>query len=274
MRLFLLTSLTMTAFAANSVLNRMALADGDGDAVTFAAIRAISGAIMLLVLVGWRRQWPAKPDWRQALWLMVYLYGFSMAYLALGSGIGALILFGMVQITMFVGAALAREALPPRRLFGASLAFAGLVWLLWPTQHDTLPLVPVGFMVLAGIGWGLYSLGGRSVRDPLGQTALNFAIGAPLAVALLMLKGVSLSNEGVLLAILSGALTSGLGYALWYQIMPQLGSGRAAAAQLTVPVIAMAAGVVLLQEALTGRFIIAALLVLGGVTISVMPGRK
>lgn len=274
MRLFLLTALTMIAFAANSVLNRMALADGSGDAIAFAAIRALSGAGMLALLIGVRRGLPKKPDWRQALWLMVYLYGFSIAYLSLGSGIGALILFGMVQITMFAGAILARDPLPRRRIIGAAMAFGGLVLLLWPTESFSLPLTAAGFMALAGIGWGLYSLGGRSVKDPLGQTALNFALGAPVALLIMVLRSPEMSGQVLGLAILSGAVTSGLGYALWYQIMPRLGATRAAVAQLTVPLIAMAGGMALLGEALTAQFVVTTVLVLGGVGLSVVPAKS
>lgn len=274
MRLFLLTALTMIAFAANSVLNRMALADGSGDAIAFAAIRALSGAGMLALLIGVRRGLPKKPDWRQALWLMVYLYGFSIAYLSLGSGIGALILFGMVQITMFAGAILARDPLPRRRIIGAAMAFGGLVLLLWPTESFSLPLTAAGFMALAGIGWGLYSLGGRSVKDPLGQTALNFALGAPVALLIMVLRSPEMSGQVLGLAILSGAVTSGLGYALWYQIMPRLGATRAAVAQLTVPLIAMAGGMALLGEALTPQFVVTTVLVPGGVGLSVVPAKS
>ena len=274
MRLFLLTALTMIAFAANSVLNRRALADGSGDAIAFAAIRALSGAGMLALLIGVRRGLPKKPDWRQALWLMVYLYGFSIAYLSLGSGIGALILFGMVQITMFAGAILARDPLPKRRIVGAAMAFGGLVLLLWPTESFSLPLTAAGFMALAGIGWGLYSLGGRSVKDPLGQTALNFALGAPVALLIMVLRSPEMSGQVLGLAILSGAVTSGLGYALWYQIMPRLGATRAAVAQLTVPLIAMAGGMALLGEALTPQFVVTTGLVLGGVGLSVVPAKS
>lgn len=273
MRLLLLTALTMIAFAANSVLNRMALADGTSDAVAFAAVRALSGAAILTVLIVLRRKKLVPPNWQQALWLMVYLYGFSAAYLTLESGVGALILFGMVQITMLAGAIIAREPLPARRLIGAALAFFGLCWLLWPSQQHTLPLTAAGFMVLAGIGWGLYSLAGRLAQDPLGQTALNFALGAPVAVALLMWRGLDLSGAGMALAVLSGSVTSGLGYALWYRIVPKLGAGRAAVAQLTVPVIAMSGGILFLSEALTGRFVTATVLVLGGVALSVVPKR-
>jgi drug/metabolite transporter (DMT)-like permease len=274
MRLFLLTTLTMIAFAANSVLNRMALEDGTGDAIAFAAIRALSGAGMLALLIGVRRGLPKDPNWRQALWLMVYLYGFSLAYLSLGSGIGALILFGMVQITMFAGAIYAGDPLPPRRVAGVVSGFGGLVLLLWPSEAFSLPRTAAGFMALAGIGWGLYSLGGRAVKDPLGQTAMNFALGAPVALLVLVLRSPEMSGQVLVLAILSGAVTSGLGYALWYQIMPRLGATRAAVAQLTVPLIAMAGGVLFLSEPLTMQFVVSALLVLGGVMLSVAPERR
>ena len=278
MRLFLLTCLTMTAFAANSVLNRMALAGGSIDAASFGSIRLIAGAVMLaglcLVLRGGVRL-GGTGRVMGVLALLVYMYGFSAAYTALDAGLGALILFGVVQITMFAGGLLAGEATPPRRWIGAALAFAGLAWLLWPGTGPQIS-VPHGLsMALAGVGWGLYSLTGRREPDALQATAANFILAAPLGVIVgLTLPagagGTHAGPEGIALAILAGAVTSGLGYALWYRVLPGLDSAVAAVAQLTVPVIAVAGGMVFLGESLGLQTVLASALVLGGVAISVL----
>nr|WP_309501355.1 DMT family transporter [uncultured Roseovarius sp.] len=281
MRLFLLTTLTMVAFAANSVLTRAALAGGYIDAAGFGLIRLLAGAAALAVLVlavRGRLRFGGAGRVLGVASLLVYLYGFSAAYTDLDAGLGALILFGVVQITMFAGGLVGGEATPPRRWVGAALAFAGLVWLLWPRSGVEISLWHAFLMTLAGVGWGLYSLAGRQSRDALMGTAANFVLAAPVGLAIgLALPGVvdvaTMTGWGVALAVLSGAVTSGLCYALWYAVLPQLASSVAAVAQLTVPVIAMAGGAALLGEALTGQFIVASVLVLGGVAISVT-GRR
>ncbi|WP_102222813.1 DMT family transporter [Acidimangrovimonas sediminis] len=283
MRLFLLATLTMIAFAANSVLTRLALAlaghgpgMGQGPDIgpaEFAVLRLASGAVMLGVLVHLRRAplgLAAPGRIAGVLSLAVYVLGFSFAYLTLPAGLGALILFGMVQITMFAGAALGRETMPPRRWAGAALAFAGLVWLLWPTGVGAPPAAGALMMAAAGAGWGIYSLKGRGARDPQAATAANFLLATPIAfVALPFVPGpLHVSAEGAVLAILSGAVTSGLGYALWYAVLPRLAASSAAVAQLTVPLIAMAGGALFLAEPLTHRFAVSAALVIAGVLIS------
>jgi drug/metabolite transporter (DMT)-like permease len=278
MRLFLLTALTMTAFAANSVLNRMALAGGSIDAASFGTIRLIAGAVMLGGLsLAFRGRLRLGGAGRiiGVLSLLVYIYGFSAAYTALDAGLGALILFGVVQITMFAGGLLAGEATPPRRWIGAALAFAGLAWLLWPGAGPQIS-VPHGLsMTLAGVGWGLYSLSGRKATDALQATAANFILAAPLGVVAGFALpagagGTHAGAEGIALAILAGAVTSGLGYALWYRVLPGLDSAVAAVTQLTVPVIAVAGGMVFLGESLGLQTLLASALVLGGVAISVL----
>lgn len=271
MKLAALTVLVMTAFAANSVLNRMAVGPGLIGAADFALIRALAGAVTLACLVALRRgRLPLLSSRRipGALGLVVYLVGFSYAYLSLDAGIGALILFGGVQVTMFAGAVAAREALPARRWIGAGLAVAGLAWLVWPAGAVALPPAASAAMLAAAIGWGVYSLVGRRATDPLAETAANFVLAAPLCgVALLTIASGSLapSGPGVALAILSGAVTSGLGYALWYAVLPRLAASVSGLVQLSVPVIATAGGVLLLGEALTPRMLGAGLLTLGGI---------
>lgn len=269
-RLVPLTMLTMLAFAGNSVLNRMAVGSGSIDPVSFAALRVLAGALTLMALVVWRkRRWPGWSGRMAGVaGLTVYLIGFSLAYLALDAGTGALILFGAVQVTMFAGAVIAGDAVPPRRWLGAGVALAGLALLIAPSGAAPSGW-HAGLMAVAGFGWGIYSLAGRGARDALAATAANFVLSAPLLVlAALFVPGDRLlTPTGAGLAVISGAVTSGLGYALWYAILPGLGASRAGLAQLTVPVLAALGGVLLMGEAVGWRFAAAAGLVLGGVLI-------
>lgn len=279
MRLFLLTGLAMLAFAANSVLNRMAVGAGLIDPLMFALLRLAAGAGMLAALVLVRRLvrggvvWPGGAGRSAGVaGLLVYLIGFSLAYLSLDAGVGALILFGSVQITMFGGALIAREAVPVARWAGAGLALLGLGILAAPSVGAGGGSgVALGLMALAGVGWGIYSLAGRGARDPLAATAANFVLALPVALVLIVVlpgSGVAAVPLGIGLAVVSGAVTSGLGYALWYALVPELGAARAAVAQLTVPVIAAAAGVLTLGEAVSLRFMLASALVLCGVALA------
>lgn len=270
MRLVALTALVMVAFAANSVLNRMAVGTGDIDAAAFATIRLASGATILLALLALRDgRIAAKVSVAGVAGLLVYLFGFSFAYGRLDAGTGALLLFGTVQVVMFGGALLAHEPLPPRRMAGAALALAGLVVLLAPQGSGGL--LSFAAMVAAGIGWGVYSLAGRAAGDALAATAGNFAYALPVGLVVALVAGAApqqASPYGIGLAILSGAVTSGMGYALWYRILPRLGASRAAVAQLTVPLIAAAGGAALVGEGVGIAFFISAVLVLGGVALA------
>ncbi len=277
MPLLLLAPLTMIAFASNSLLNRVALAGGHIGAADFGTIRLAAGAVMLGLLCiilrgGLQLRGPARVI--GVLSLLLYMYAFSVAYNALDAGLGALILFGVVQITMFAGGLWAREVMPLRRWFGAGMAMAGLAWLLWPAESGPqVSMLHGALMAIAGFGWGLYSLAGRASKDALQATAANFILAAPLGAILgvgLPASEIAISLTGVWLAVLCGAITSGLGYAMWYQVLPQLQASVAAVAQLTVPVIAMVAGVVLLGEVLTLQALLASALVLGGVAVSVL----
>ncbi len=280
MRLILLTVLTMFAFAANSVLNRMALIGDDTGPAAFALIRLASGALFLLFLVNLRgrpAKWRAPNQFWRAATLALYVLGFSFAYLSLNAGIGALILFGGVQITMFIGALRAGETVPKIRWIGAGVAFAGLALLLWPVGAFAPDPAGVALMIAAAIGWGAYSLLGRGAGDPLGATAVNFTLALPVGLAMFLVFPDSITPTGAVLAVISGAVMSGAGYALWYTVLPRMPATTAAVAQLTVPVIAVAGGLVFLGEPLTLRFILATILVLGGVIISLRhkqtPGR-
>ena len=269
MRLIILVSITMLAFAANSILNRMALTESEAGAASFAALRLLSGALMLVAIVQMRGQ----ANWRLTnvagpLSLLAYVIGFSFAYLSLDAGLGVLILFGGVQITMFAGALLRGESVPTMRWIGAGFAFAGLSFLMWPNGTAPVPLLGAGLMLGAALGWGIYSLLGAGAADPLGATARNFLWATPLGLLPAFFMWDGMSPIGAVLAVLSGAVTSGLGYALWYRVLPELPASVAAVAQLTVPVIALAGGIVFIGEELTWRFLVAALMVLGGVVLS------
>ena len=277
MRLFALTALTMAAFAANSVLNRLALAEGGIGAVDFAAIRVLAGAATLVGLVairgGWGWRAAARPS--SAAALTVYMLGFSLAYLSLDAGAGALILFGVVQVTMFGGALLAREAVPPRRWAGALLALVGLVVLVGRVDVAASELAAALAMAAAGIGWGAYSLIGRGASDPLGATAANFALSLPLVLLATIVAGTEpATGRGVALAVVSGALTSGLGYALWYRLLPSLDRSAAGLAQLSVPMIAALGGVVFVGEAITLRLVVSTVLIAGGVLFGTLSPRR
>ncbi len=273
--MFLLTALTMTAFAANSVLNRAAVGGLGMDPISFGAIRVVSGAVALAVLVVWQNRGFAIGGVGRIVsvgGLLTYIFGFSAAYGALDAGLGALILFGVVQVTMFGGALSAREVVPKPRWVGAGLALSGLAWLLWPSEAVPIPLMSAVAMAAAGVGWGIYSLQGKRETDATQGTAMNFLLASPIAA----LAALSLGREnaiplgGLVLAVISGVVMSGAGYALWYALVPKLGAARAAVAQLTVPVIAMAGGMVFLSEPLSIRFVVASTLVLGGVLVSTL----
>lgn len=276
-RLLFLTALTMVAFAANSLLNRAALADGATGPAAFAAIRLVSGAICLAALAAMRRGLPpllVRRRWTGAGALSLYMLGFSFAYVALDAGLGALLLFGVVQVTMFSAAVTSGERPPAARWIGAALALGGLAWLVWPGTVAPPDPTAVLLMVAAGVGWGVYSLAGRSAADPLAETAANFLAAAPLALLVWALLPDAVSGKGAMLAVVSGAVTSGLGYALWYSVLPRLLASVAALAQLTVPVIAVAGGVLLLGEGLTLRLVLASAVILGGVAFGVVAQRR
>ena len=280
MRLISLTVLVMIAFAANSVLIRMAVhGAGWGPAFT-GVVRLGAGALVLLVMAvgarGWRgmRIRPSVAGAGVAA-LFLYIYGFSIASGLIDAGIGALTLFGMVQITMFAGALVQRESISRWRWIGAGLAFTGLAVLLAPGADGHLDPLGFALMALAGVGWGLYSLNGRRAGDPLVASALNFALAVPLA--LIWLGVARDAGQGAAWgwapALISGAITSGLGYALWYRVLPQIPASLAAIAQLSVPILAAIGGALLLGEVPGVRFWGAAALVLGGIALSLRKNR-
>ncbi len=276
----LLTVLALLAFAGNSILTRLALSGGHLDAGSFTAVRLISGAVVLVVLVAARaRRWSALRGGGRASALALFGYAapFTFAYLRIGAAVGALVLFGTVQLTM-IGWGVAHGERPGRRVWvGLALAAGGLAALMLPAAHRPDPL-GLALMVLAGVCWGAYSLLGKAVSDPLAANARAFLWTVPLSVVLAAATHASshLSAPGLLLASLSGAVTSALGYAVWYRALRGLSATQAGVVQLSVPVIAALAAALVLGEPLTLRLTVCAATVIGGVALALSarrPGR-
>lgn len=273
LRLFLITSLAMVAFAANSVLGRLGLVETDIGAGSFALIRLLSGAVTLAAICALQSK-KIRGSLSGGLALLVYAGFFSYAYLALSAGMGAIILFALVQITMLGWGLVQGERLSGLQWLGFFIAVAALVWLVSPSL-EAPPAWAAGAMVVAGIGWGAYSHLGRGVSDPTAATTGNFiwatGLALPLfAIALAIAPEPMPPTEGILIAVASGAITSGLGYVIWYQALKGLTSSRAGIAQLTVPAIAAIGGVLFLTEPITLRFALSTLAILGGVALAVL----
>jgi drug/metabolite transporter (DMT)-like permease len=269
-----LTAAALVAFAANSLLCRLALGGEQIDAASYTSLRLVSGAVTLwaiLALSGRSKITKAGGGWVSAAMLFLYAIAFSFAYVSLDAGIGALILFGAVQTTMLVAGFI--EGHRPRAIewLGLLTAFGGLVYLVSPGISAPAPVGSL-LMAVAGIAWGLYSLRGRGAGDPLAATAANFVRALPFAVlvSLLALADLQLSASGVWLAVASGALASGLGYVIWYAALKGLTTTRAAVVQLAVPVVAAAGGVIFLAEVVTLRLVVASIVVLGGVAAAIL----
>ncbi|GAA0785138.1 DMT family transporter [Marinobacterium sediminicola] len=274
-RVFSLTSLAMIAFAGNSLLCRAALQDTTIDAASFTSIRMISGALVLWLLIQLRNgEAVGRGSWLSALALFVYAAGFSYAYLSLGAGTGALLLFGAVQATMIGYGLWQGERFTAVQVMGLLLALSGLAGLLLPGMSAP-PLSGAVLMLAAGCAWGVYSLRGRGAGDPTRVTAGNFMRAAPLALLLsiVTMSQANLDIAGVAYAIASGALASGVGYAIWYTSLPMLKATSAATVQLSVPVIASVGGILLLGEALTLRLVLASIAILGGIALVIWQKR-
>lgn len=276
MRTAVLTLLAMPAFAANSLLCRLALLHTGIDAASFTLVRLVAGALMLWLVVRLRRVPPASPgpggNWWSALMLFAYAAAFSFAYLSLPTATGALLLFGAVQATM-IGRGLARgERFLKFQWLGLALALGGLVGLLLPGLSAP-PLGGAVLMLGAGVAWGVYSLRGKGAGDPLRVTADNFLRAVPMAAMLSVAlhAGASVDMAGFGYAVASGALTSGIGYVLWYAALPGLRAGTAATVQLSVPMIAAFGAVIFLGEDWGPRLVLASVAILGGIALVVVP---
>lgn len=292
MKVFLYTTFALTAFAFNSILCRLALRGDEADAAGFTAVRLVSGAVALIVISllvsrpksqkskvtsesGSLGAWDLRlgtitGNWPSALLLFAYAICFSFAYLGLTAGTGALILFGSVQMTMIAVMLLRGERPRPLEWLGLATAVGGLVYLVFPGLASP-PLNSSLLMAAAGASWGLYTLCGKGSTDPLGQTTGNFIRTLPFAgiIAIIFLPNLHLSTRGILLAVLSGAVTSGIGYTVWYAALKHHTATRAAVLQLAVPVIAATIGVLFLAETADIRLIIAAALILGGIALTI-----
>ena len=271
-RTLVATAVAMTAFASNSILCRLALGPPQIDAVSFTGIRLLSGAATLLVislLSGRRRTAASRGDWFSGAALFLYAIMFSFAYLRLEVGTGALILFALVQITMIFWGLVTGERPGAWQWIGLAVALGGMVYLVSPGLSAPSPLGSV-MMATAGIAWGVYSLRGRGATEPIVTTTDNFVRSVPLvlAAAAFLFGSIDFSARGVALAAASGSLASGVGYVIWYVALRGLTTTRAAAVQLTVPAIAAGGGVALLDESVSLRLVVSALLILGGVALT------
>lgn len=281
----LMVVLAMTAFAGNSLLCRAALRTTSIDAGTFTTIRLLSGALALWLIVRLRDSRnpdngnPIEGNWLSALALFAYAASFSLAYLRLPAASGALILFCAVQVTMISYGLWSGESLRLGQIVGFVLAVAGLVGLLLPGLSAP-HLDGAALMVAAGIAWGIYSLRGKKSRNPISATAGNFLRSVPMTLALtlvlslLLHQRISLDPVGLILAIASGALTSGIGYAIWYTALPGLAATTAATVQLSVPVIAALGGVIFLDESVTLRLVLCSAAILGGIALVIAARRR
>ncbi|MEZ8723493.1 DMT family transporter [Vibrio pomeroyi] len=293
MQTVIITFITLVAFAANSVLCRWALMDQTIDPLSFSVVRILSGALTLLILLTLSSNAKRKQDKVEGntsmytkirseldlnaiLALLVYMFGFSFAYLTLGAGLGALVLFVAVQFTMIAAHLFAGNRMSSIEWGGCLLSVTGLVYLLMPTGATRAPdLISIILMVLAGVGWGVYTLAGKKSTNALQSTTANFGFSSLVILALLSLLAfipsvtaqISITEQGLIYAVLSGAVASGVGYSLWYYVVKKLNTVVASIAQLSVPVIATLGGALLLSEPITMQFVISSTVILLGISL-------
>lgn len=275
-----MTTLAIVAFAGNSILARLALKDAALDAGTFTWLRLLAGIITLCLLLTLRgnppRDFIRRGSWAGALALFGYAIAFSYAYVSLETGVGALILFTAVQLSMLLIGWWQGNRIQVTEWLGIALAFSGFVYLILPQLGVPDSVIGVVLMITAGTCWGAYSIIGRGSHQPLLDTASNFTRTLPMILLLLLvtIQHSVWSVEGVWLAVLSGSLTSAVGYAIWYLALPYLSVTVAAVCQLTVPVVATIGGILFAQEALTGRLVVASILIISGILGVVMSRRS
>lgn len=274
MKIILFTTLALLAFAGNSILCRLALGENSIDAASFTSIRLLSGILVLFIIlkiVQPNNTITSKGSWNASFMLFFYAIAFSYAYLSLDTGTGALILFASVQITIIIVGIYLGNKLHLLEWIGVMVSFSGFVYLVFPDL--TSPSL-IGFilMLLAGVAWGLYTLAGKKSKNPLSDTAYNFMRTLPLVIILIAvtIQNVTLSTEGIIIAIVSGGLTSGIGYTLWYLALGGLSSIQAAVVQLLVPVIAALGGVLFADEYLSVRLVISSTIILGGILMVIL----
>jgi drug/metabolite transporter (DMT)-like permease len=268
MKIAFLTALTMVAFAANSIFCRLALVDPANDPISFTILRLFSGAVILSLFM-----FRAKPNLsikRLSAPLMLFSYAlfFSLSYVNIDAGTGALILFASVQLTMMAVSLARGERMSQQETMGAIMALGGFIYLVLPGVN-TPPLMAAGLMMASGISWGVYSLLGKGNKNPIAATAQNFVFTLPVIGVLFFIFPFQMSESGMMWAVLSGALTSGMGYVLWYVVLRDLATSTAAVVQLSVPAIAAFAGVIFLGESVHSRLLTASALIIGGIYLKV-----
>jgi len=279
LKVFLLTIFALTAFAFNSILCRLALGTQAIDASSFTAIRLFSGAVTLLIILSISSKTRSKDlkrgNWVSAFFLFGYAICFSFAYVGLTTATGALILFGMVQATMIISALVSGERPKILEWLGLILSLAGLVYLVLPGLESP-PIISSILMMLAGIAWGFYTLRGKSSENPLAETAGNFARTIPFVIlaTLPFVYRLNISPKGILFAVLSGAIASGIGYSVWYAALKYHTATRAAILQLSVPVIAAVGGLLFLAEAISLHLMFASVMILGGIGLVISTKKK
>ena len=294
MRVLILTVVAMVAFASNSLLCRAALKQTSIDPATFTFVRIFSGAVALWLIMTMRRspsavaavcdrrnshigahRAPLQGNWASAIALFIYAAGFSFAYVDLSAGTGALLLFGAVQATMILWGFRKGERLDAIQILGIVLALIGLVVLVFP-GISAPPLIGSIFMLAAGVAWGVYSLRGKTAANATAVTAGNFLRAVPLAavISLIAFREARFESLGITYAVISGAITSGLGYVIWYAALAHLKATNAATVQLSVPVIAATGGILLLGESINLRYVIASIAVLGGIALVIIERQR
>lgn len=271
------TVAALIAFAANSVLCRLAIKDNMIDPSSFTLIRLLSGVLMFAIILRLKSAYTSDTpvykngSWKAALMLFLYALTFSFAYISLDTGTGALVLFGAVQLTMIASAIISGNKVRFSEWLGILISFSGLVYLVYPTI--TTPSI-FGFvlMIMSGIAWGIYTIFGRGSANPFRDTAFNFKLTMPfvLVLAIVAIPSINISFEGLVLAVLSGAFASAIGYTIWYIALGRLSVIEAAVVQLSVPVFAAAGGILFVSETITARLILSSILVLGGILIVVL----
>lgn len=272
LKLIFLTTLTMVAFAANSILCRLALVDSANDPLSFTLIRLLSGAFILsFIFIRSQRFEPLrlnKITFLAPAALFSYALFFSLSYVQIDAGTGALILFACVQLTMMLAAFLSGQKMNSREKIGVFLAVTGFVYLLLPGMNMPSPIA-TALMTLSGVSWGLYSLLGKSATNPVYTTARNFVLTVPVAILLILIFPFNLTDRGLLLAAISGAITSGMSYVLWYVVLKDLVTSTAAIVQLSVPALAAFGGVLFLSESIQIRLAVASAVIFIGIYIKV-----
>jgi len=276
LRVFILTLLAMIAFASNSLLCRAALKQTRIDPASFTFVRVFAGAAALWLIMAMRRSpFEKRGNWPSAIALFVYAAAFSFAYVNLSAGTGALLLFGAVQATMILWGFRKGERLDGVQILGIILALIGLVVLVFP-GISAPPLIGSIFMLTAGVAWGVYSLRGKTAAHAAAATAGNFLRAVPFAtlISIIMLPKMRLDSLGIVYALISGAITSGLGYVIWYAALADLKATSAATVQLSVPVLAATGGILLLGESINLRYVIASIAVLGGIALVIIERQR